>query len=70
MSTSRPATPIASTARQRARRFRRPLFVLVLVLRCVAALPPHRTTASSQVDPRGPLARMMTLAMLVQSAEQ
>jgi hypothetical protein len=65
------ATPIASTARQRARRYLRPLFVLVLVLRCVAALPPHRATASGTVDPRGPLGRVMALVTTpVQSAEQ
>jgi hypothetical protein len=61
----------ASTARQCARRVLRPLLVFVLVLRCVAALPPHRTTSSSQTDPRGPLGRLMAIVTpTVQSAEQ
>jgi hypothetical protein len=63
--------PIASTIRQRARRVLRPLLVFVLVLRCVAALPPHRTTAASGGDRPGPLHRLMAMAAApVQSAEQ
>jgi hypothetical protein len=64
------ATSTASTARQRARRVLRPVLVFVLVLRCVSALPPHRTTPS-EIDPRGPLGRLMAIVTTtVQSAEQ
>ena len=69
MSTSRPTLFTAPTARSHARRVLRPLFVFVLVLRCVAALPPHRATTSSQVDPQGPLGRLMATTP-VQTADQ
>ena len=69
MSTSRPTRFTAPTARSRARRVLRPLFVFVLVLRCAAALPPHRATTSNQVDPHGPLGRVMATTP-VQTADQ
>ena len=69
MSTSRPNAFTAPTARQRARRLLRPLFVFVLVLRCAAALPPHRVTTSVAADPHGPLSRVLVTTP-VQTADQ
>jgi hypothetical protein len=69
VSTSRPTIGTAPTARLHARRVLRPLLVFVLVLRCVAALPPHRATTSSQVDPQGPLGRLMATTP-VETADQ
>jgi len=69
VSTPRPTAFAAPTARSLARRVLRPLFVFVLVLRCVAALPPHRVTTSNQVDPHGPLGRVMATTP-VQTADQ
>jgi hypothetical protein len=71
VSTSKPAPSIASTARQRARRILRPLLFLVLVLRCVAALPPHRGGNADRIDRQGALGRLITMAAPpVQSADQ
>ena len=53
VSPSRPIAAVAPTAGQRARRVLRPLLVFALVLRCAAALPPHRATMASQVGPQG-----------------
>ena len=69
MSTSRPNLSTAPTTRSHARRVLRPLFVFVLVLRCVAALPHHPATTSSQVDPQGPLGRLMATTP-VETADQ
>ena len=69
MSTSRPTAFTAPTARQRARRLLRPLFVFVLVLRCAAALPPHRPTTSVADGPRGLLDRVLVTTP-VQTADQ
>ena len=69
MSTLTPTDFTAPTARSLARWVLRPLFVFVLVLRCAAALPPHRATTSNQVDPHGPLGRVMATTP-VQTADQ
>lgn len=69
MSTSRPTAFTAPTARQRARWLLRPLFVFVLILRCAAALPPHRATASVTAGPQGPLSRVLVTTP-VQTADQ
>jgi hypothetical protein len=70
VSTSTLPTPLtACTARHRARRILRPLLVFVLLLRCAAALPPHRATAPAAGQPDGPLARVLAFAP-VHTAQQ